>query len=256
MKGWRRGCALLGILLAQGSTAIGKEYDCVIAPHRIVKVSAAAPGVIRKVNVERGDRVRKGSVLFQLDARVREAETALAKVKMEYAQREVRRNLGMRKEDLISESKMDELRNRLALAKAELRVAQARLAQYTVRSPIDGVVLEQHHFAGEFVREDYVLKLAQTNPLNVETVLPAAVALGLRPGERVPVLLGPRGEERAGEVRIVEPVIDSASGTVGVQLRLENAQGAVRAGAACRIRLDDGGKHESGLVQDGAGVSQ
>lgn len=216
-----------------------RVFDCVLEPHRVVEISSPVAGILQDVEVERGDTVQKGQVLFRLDARVRKAEERLARVRMEYAARRVARNRQMRKEDLIPESKMDELESDLEKAKAEWEVARARLSQYVVKSPIDAVVMEQHHFAGEHIRDESVLKLAQINPLNVEVVVPAGIAQELRPGEDATVFVGASSAPYRATIRIVEPVIDAASGTVGVQLRLSNEDRRVAAGALCRVRFSD-----------------
>src|SRR5207249_3119359 len=58
------------------------------------------------------------------------------------------------------------------LAKAELERAKAVLELKTIRSPINGVVVERLLTSGEFTKQAPIVRLAQTDPLRVEMIVP------------------------------------------------------------------------------------
>jgi multidrug efflux pump subunit AcrA (membrane-fusion protein) len=70
------------IVLAEVSTkteANASEFDCVIEPHQVVKLSSPVVGVIARLDVDRGDIVHQGQILGKLEDGVEAAALELAK---------------------------------------------------------------------------------------------------------------------------------------------------------------------------------
>jgi multidrug efflux pump subunit AcrA (membrane-fusion protein) len=126
------------------------------------------------------------------------------------------------------------------LARFERDRAARRLALRSIRSPVDGVVVEILLVPGESVedRAREIMVIAEVNPLNVEIILPAqqfgSVQVGL-PAEVTPLL--PGATLRQTEVSVVDRTIDAASDTFGVQLQLENDDYAIPGGIRCDIEF-------------------
>ncbi|HEU4621349.1 MAG TPA: biotin/lipoyl-binding protein, partial [Burkholderiaceae bacterium] len=70
--------ALFGVTSANAQT-----LACLIEPSRVVELGSPVIGVIEHVNVERGQRVRKGEVVATLQARVEQRAVELAQTKMQ-----------------------------------------------------------------------------------------------------------------------------------------------------------------------------
>jgi len=117
--------------------------------------------------------------------------------------------------------------------------AEAAYALRSVRSPINGVVVERLLAPGEFAKQAPILKLAQLDPLRVEVIAPVqlwgqiAVGMAAQIMPEAPV----KGSHRA-RVTIVDRVIDAASGTFGVRLELPNPNLRLPAGLKCTVRFE------------------
>jgi hypothetical protein len=103
------------------------------------------------------------------------------------------------------------------------------------------VVVEVMRKPGEFgaiTFKDPIMKLAEIDPLHVEAVLPSSMYGKVRRGQRATVVpeaaIGGRYETT---VSIVDPVIDAASGTLGVRMMLPNRKGLIPAGVRCRVEF-------------------
>ena len=70
--------AVLVALLLSGRGFAG-EFDCIIEPSKTVEVRAVSEGLIEKIWVDRGDRVKVGQVLVTLDSGVERAATESAR---------------------------------------------------------------------------------------------------------------------------------------------------------------------------------
>ncbi len=244
----------------------GRSFDCVIEPEQVVKLASQATGLITRLDVDRGDRVRRGQVLGTLSDEVERANLALARARatndhdiaagqarLAFLQRKYGRASQLATGNLVSRNTSDEAEAEMKVAENQLRLAvlnrevaqlevaqaEALLRQRALTSPIDGVVMERLLRPGEFRHDQSpVFTLAQTDPLRVEVFVPAAFHGRIRPGmvgEVMPEVGA--GGPLAAEVVVVDPVMDAASGTFGVRLRLANADQALPAGIRCSVRF-------------------
>ena len=117
-----------------------------------------------------------------------------------------------------------------------MEVTRAILQQRTIRSPVNGVVVERMLSAGEFVERDPILSIAQIHPLRVEVAVPldryGQIKVGMTGRVEWEAAIG---EAHAATVTVVDPVVDAASGTLGVRLELPNPAGRLPAGTKCRV---------------------
>jgi RND family efflux transporter MFP subunit len=249
--------------LAAGPSRAG--LDCMVQPHQIVQVGSAAPGVIDKILVDRGDFVQAGQVLVQLQAGVERAALAVARERAkqegelkvatgsaELAQRELQRAKELRAENFVSQTyldkqqaeaqvaggRTDQASERRRLAQREVDLAAAQLAQRSIGAPIAGVVVERFLSPGEFVDQKPILRVAAIDPLRVDVLVPAAafgkVQTGMQ-GLVTPELIDTK--EHAATVKTVDRVIDAATNTFRVRLELPNPGGALPAGLRCKVNL-------------------
>ncbi|CAI2719128.1 efflux RND transporter periplasmic adaptor subunit [Nitrospina watsonii] len=108
----------------------------------------------------------------------------------------------------------------------------------SIASPITGVVVDRFKSPGEFVEEQPVMKLAQIDPLHVEVIAPISYLGKIRAGMKATVFPEePVGGRYKAEVKIVDSVVDAASGTFGIRLELPNPKHKVVAGLKCGIEF-------------------
>jgi RND family efflux transporter MFP subunit len=259
--------AVLPLLLLLPSLACAQEYDCLIEARQTVDIRSPVEGLIETVSVDRGDTVRKGQVVVTLESGPERAALEIAKsravmtgpveaarARVEFAKTKEKRQEELYRQNFVSSSALDEARTERKLAESELQVAtenqrlaelevvraQELLAMRTIRSPFDGVVVERMQKPGEFAAtniKEPILKLAQTDPLNVEVVLPAQQFGKIARGDRGEVTPETGGGRLPAKVSAVDRVIDGASGTFSVRLELRNPVHLIPAGAKCKLRF-------------------
>jgi RND family efflux transporter MFP subunit len=245
------------------------SFSCLIEPTQTVDISSPVVGLLEKVHVRRGDKVHKGQVIASLESTAETASAALAryksemaaptetaKNKIEFAKRKYERRRDMHAQNFMSAQEQDEAENELRLAEAEFKLAQenkdlARLEWEqqssllnlrTIRSPFDGVVVDQILYPGEVVepsgQKKTILRLAQLNPLRVYVILPMAAFGKVRSGMKVNVSPElPVGGRYTGTVNIIDRVVNAASGTFGVFLEIANPRLDVPAGVKCNAEF-------------------
>ena len=134
-----------------------------------VRVGAQLSGIVEKLNVEVGSKIRKGDIIAEIDARGLQARLAQARAQVEVDRQDVRRaevelkrvrQLGERK--LVAESAvedagiaLDQARAQLEKARRDVAVVQTELAYAVIRSPITGTVASVTTQEGETVAASF-----------------------------------------------------------------------------------------------------
>lgn len=217
---------------------LGDEMECMLEPHLVANIGSPVEGILSQVLVDRGDFVSKGQVVARIRSEVEEATVEWRKAQEEFGKRKVLRNEELFKKELISANDKDELETQTRIAGFELKEKQEILNQRTIRSPLNGVVVERFLAPGERVAQEKIIKLAQIDPLNVEVIAPVEMFGSIKPGMTGEVTLSPllHGVYKA-KVIVVDRVIDAASGTFGVRLELSNPGSRIPAGIKCKLRF-------------------
>ncbi|MCP4005538.1 MAG: efflux RND transporter periplasmic adaptor subunit [bacterium] len=240
--------------------------DCIIEPFEVVEIGSSVIGVIKSIQTERGDFVKAGQIVAELESSVEDAAVALARTRAkidsnvrsrasELQLRERRRQRGGKlfKRDAVSLDARQELDTEADIARyeyyraleeqrlAELELIRAVAAaeRRKIRSPVAGVVVSRSMSPGEIPHEDTILTIAQIDPLRVDVILPAAKFGTIKKGTRATIAPELEGNDaHVASVTIVDQVIDAASGTFGVQLELPNPDFAIPGGLHCRVRFE------------------
>lgn len=238
---------------------------CLIDAAAVAEVGTPVVGVIESVAVERGQLVRRGQVLAQHDSRIERAALELAEARVantadlraaqsqvEFARRKAERAQALARDELVSgqaqeqaateaelaRMKLAQAEEQQAMAQRELEMARAQLAQRTILSPLDGVVIDRLVSPGERVENRPVFKIAQLDPLRVEVVLPAALYGSIKPGGSAQVLPElPGATRRTARVTIVDRVVDAGSNTFRARLALPNPGQGLPSGLRCKVEF-------------------
>ena len=249
--------------------AAAAGFDCLIEPSQVVELRASVDGTIAVVHVQRGDVLRKGQVLVELQstaervavdsARYRaqmEGQMASARNRIDYATKKAARQNDLMQQNFASAQARDEAEAERRLAESELQVAvenrelakiehrraQEQLALRTLTSPFAGVVVDRLLNPGDLAESGSgrkpVLKVAQIDPMKVDVVLPAAYFGQIKPGHKAMVVAGIGGGRYPATTKLVDRVIDAASGTFVARLELPNPQLTLPGGSRCSAEFE------------------
>ena len=252
-------------LLSCAGVAQAEPLSCLIQPYQEAEIGSQVIGVLDRLLVERGDFVKKGQPVAELNSDVERAQLATAKVKAEasadlraaasnndFAQKKKIRTADLVKKNFVSrqasdqadteaqvaEMKLRQAREQQRLAQQEFALAHAQLAQRTIRSPLSGVVSERYLTSGERVENKPVMKIATIDPLKVEVIVPAIYFNKIKQGMSgsvKPELAD--GELRNAKVIVVDRVIDAASNSFRVRLELPNPNHEIPPGLRCKVEF-------------------
>lgn len=246
------------------------DFDCMIEPAQTLELRSPVVGLIQQMNVRRGSYVNQNDVLVSIDSGVERSATDVAKFRSEAlgalqvaeskliaAREKAARTRQLHEEQFVSaqareeaeaerklaEAEVKSARESLELAKLEHRQSVEQLNRRVLRSPFSGVVMNVYLTTGALVdtsdNKKPILKLVQTDKLRVESFVPLKYYNQIRAGSAVTIRPeAPLKGELKAKVTTVDRVIDSASGTFGVVVELDNRKNLVPAGSRCKLGID------------------
>ena len=237
------------------------------------QLSSQVMGTITRVNVHEGDRVRRGEVLVAIDESLQQAafaganaglhasQESIAAADADYALAEstMKRYQMLYDKKSVSPQEFDEMKTRLAAAKArrdaahagreqaEAGVSQAGTAMsFTkVRAPFDGLVIARLAEPGAMASPGVpLLTVEDPSRFRLEATVDESKIGAVRLGESVPVVIDALGEQSIeGKVTQIVPAVDPGSRTFTVKIDLP-ANPQMRTGLFGRARFARG-QHEA-----------
>src|SRR5262245_12990692 len=172
----------------------------IIAADQRSEVTADTQGKVVSVLVERGQRVKMGQPVVQLDVRTaalsaREAQANLesARAQKKLAEEECKRAQALLDKGAITRSEYDRQSTQCTSTLQQVSAAQARadmisksIADGLVRAPFDGVVTEKSVVAGEWVAPGRTLfTLVDDDPLRIELSVPEVAVRAIQKDQKV-----------------------------------------------------------------------
>jgi RND family efflux transporter MFP subunit len=116
-----------------------------------VPLAFTVDGVVDRIRVDEGDRVRKGQELARLhlsaiDAQVQEAESALAQ-----ARRDLTRTRRLHRDSVATQEELERARTAVETAEARLQRVRFNRQYAVIEAPVDGRILRRRAEDGEYV---------------------------------------------------------------------------------------------------------
>lgn len=227
----------------ENSTAL-KASGYIVARERI-EISPRFMGVVEWIGVRKGDSVTNGQVVVRLDeseyrARLADvdAQIGVASVSVEKAEIDFKRALELVANRVEMQKMLDDARLALASAKAQVRQLEASkkliltwIDWCTIRSPLNGIVLEKLADANELVTPQNfgggrgpstsLLAVADLNDLQVEVDLSETDLAKVSIGQKCNIYPEAYLEKRyEGAVVEIAPEASRQKGTLQVKVQI------------------------------------
>lgn len=230
------------------------ELTAVLDWQQRVEMGTLVDGVVNKVNVTKGQRVSRGTLMVELDQRKVQAKLAWAeahatavKLEKDEARRELDRALDLYDRTLISDHERKQAEVDAANADAMALLADAELTQIRIereyariKAPFDGVVVGLHTYPGQalvnHLATQPLITLADTTRMRAVSRVTQEVANSLEIGQAVKV--GIRGQWIDGKIAFIGLEPDGQEYPLEV-LFTPPEQVQLRAGETGTVRVDE-----------------
>lgn len=252
----------------QQSTILHKDYPTILQGQQTIEIRPRITAYIEEILVDEGASVKKGQILFRLNANDIQANVRSAKAQVKVAEAEIvaaKVNVSKTKplveKNIISKFNLESVaaslkakEAQLAQAKANLENAKANLQYTVITSPTDGIIGNFPYRVGSLVSSATALPLttvsntssiyayfsmnekefmALTKKLtgnNLQEKLTAIPDVSL-------VLADNTIFEQSGQIETASGLVDQQTGAINVRATFQNPTGELRSGGSGSIRL-------------------
>jgi len=244
-----------------------------------VEVRPRATGYLTSVHFRDGEFVRKGQLLFTIDAR--EAQAALAQAQAQLAQAqaahanaetELARTRALAEQRAASQEELESrtatLRSaaaQVAAARAAVRARELEVGFTRVTAPISGRISERRVDPGNSVAADQTVltTIVSVDPLHFSFTGSEASLLkyqrngrGVAEGTPVRVRLADEPEfNRIGRLDFIDNAIDPTAGTIRARAVIPNPDGFLKPGMFGNLRLEASRPYTGLMIPDTAVVA-
>ena len=251
-----------GIANAQNRLHSGRITKSFTEPIERCVAATAEGGIIVQTMVREGQKVKIGDTLAKINQKVLLASLEIAKARSKSKSRLDAATSQME----LTKSQLDAIQSlvdgghtnkfeveqreaeyqrafaefrlaedELQLNKLEVDRIQAQINDRTIKSPIDGIVIEIHKQLGENVsnNEPQYATVVRVDELKVRFYLDAHSLRAAKVGSKIDILVGFDRKKTQAEVVYVSPVIDPDSGLGRLDIKIDNHDYAIQSGIIC-----------------------
>ncbi|MBI1311829.1 efflux RND transporter periplasmic adaptor subunit [bacterium] len=238
-----------------------------LEPRAEVIIRSRVNGYLEKLPFDLGDHVEADSIVAELDnsdtqelvvradaaQKVAEAQLAAQKSREEQAAREVKRLEELAKSGVSTEQEMDEAVAVWDVAKAELKLEEARvnqaqsdlersritLEELTIETPLAGYVAERNAEVGDLARvEDILLRIVDLNTVRTEASVVERDYEKVRVGQTARIEVDTYADQAFfGTVVRKSPVLDPDTRTGRIYIEVENRSLKLKPGMHARVSI-------------------
>lgn len=197
-------------------------------------IAPATPARISKINVEVGDKVRKGQVLVEMD------ETTLSQQEMQLKNLETEFNRidQLYKVGGVSKSEWDNVNLQLEVARKSFKTLKENTR---LQSPIDGIVTARNYDHGDLYGGQPILVVQKIAPVKLTINVSEQYYSKVKKGDEISIELDAYpGEIFTGKVSLIYPTIDAMTHTFPVEVNVANEDLKLRPGMFARATLNLG----------------
>jgi len=218
-----------------------------------IDVTSEVNGIVTEIKFTEGQAIKKGNILFLLDASIEKAEISIQKADVNRwtALLERRQRLARSAEKLsetknIARTRLDQLLTdetealaQLQIAKAALQIAERRFYKKIVRAPFNGIVGLKLKSIGEYLEPGEVItSLDSIDPIELDFEVPESAISALEIGAEINAFTRAWGNEVfSGIVKSINTRVNLESRSITVRAKINNTNLKLKPGMFMIVKL-------------------
>lgn len=204
---------------------------------RLVEVKAETGGRVIAVPVEKGQRIKAGQVLCELDENGRRAQLAQARANFEKARIDYQGAQQLLDKKLVSASGLAGSKAQLEAAQAQLRQIELELSHLQMRAPFDGFVESRPANIGDlFDRGSICASIIDERVILATGYASEREMQQLQLGQTVRVQLA-NGQAVDGKLSFISRLADPATRTYRIEAEIDNREHQLPDGVTAQIAI-------------------
>ncbi|MFL5765178.1 MAG: efflux RND transporter periplasmic adaptor subunit [Bacteroidia bacterium] len=226
-------------------TSVTKDYVAQIQSLQNVELHAMVEGYMEKINVDEGQRVTAGQVLFNIRPIEFQAELAKASAEAKAAELELKNVKTLNDKNIVSATELALAQAKFDQAKAEVALAELNLSYCEIKAPFDGVIDRIRFKAGSLIDKGTLLTTVSNNKemyayFNVSEAEYLNYKTQSKEDQKESITLFlANGQEHKykGTIETVEGEFDNETGNIAFRGKFPNPDLLLKHGETGKVRL-------------------
>lgn len=204
---------------------------------RMVRLHSQEEGRILELDVFEGDLVEQGQVLLRLEDDLLRAELDAARATGAQERLDLKRLEALADRGGASDDEIAQAQTAVAVAEAETRLLETRLAFARISAPFDGVVTARLAEPGDFVAKNtHLLSVADPDSLVAEVLVSELVLPQLAVGDPAEIRVDALGGRTfPGSILRIHPTLSETGRQAKVEAAFQQIPDGARAGQFVRL---------------------
>ncbi|HCG5509227.1 TPA: multidrug efflux RND transporter periplasmic adaptor subunit VmeJ [Vibrio parahaemolyticus] len=207
------------------------------APNRQARLGAEVAGKIVSLNINKGQLVKQGQVIANIDKRDLDSQLKRAQAMLRVKEKEFNAAKSLKSRGLQGEVAFATAEAALVDARANLNNVQTAVKNTEVKAPFDGIV--DHHFVevGDFVGVgDPIATVIDLETLVIEADVSERHIQYLKEGLQADVRTI-NGQHHLGTLRYIGRVSSVSTNTFPIEIEIDNRNSLIPAGISAEVQL-------------------
>lgn len=226
-------------------TSFIKEYVAQIQSIQNVELRAQVKGYLETINVDEGQMVKAGQVLFTIRPLEYQAELLKATAEVKAAEIEVANSKKLADKNIVSSAELASAQANLERAKAEESLAALYVSYTTIKAPFDGVIDRIKFKVGSLIDEGGLLTTISNNKdmyayFNVSE--PEYLNFKAKSSDKENqvvrlILANNQPHQYPGVIQTIEGEFDNNTGTIPFRAKFPNPDLLLKHGETGKVQL-------------------
>jgi membrane fusion protein (multidrug efflux system) len=229
----------------KADTSFTKEYVSQIQSIRNIEVRAQEKGYLESINVDEGQYVKAGQVMFRIMPKIFEAELVKAQASVKEAELEMLNTKILADKNIVSKTELAIAQAKLDEAKADEALAQLHLSFTEIKAPFDGTIDRIRFKQGSLIDEGTLLTTLSDNRsmyayFNVSEpeYLNFKARANTKEKTEVSLLLANNQPHKyKGIVETIEGEFDNTTGNIAFRAKFPNPEMLLKHGETGKVQM-------------------
>ncbi len=205
-----------------------------------IMVSPEIPGIITKVFVKEGDRVRRGQVMATMDASALQSQFQQIYASYILAETTYERTARLWEQNIGSEMQLLQAKANKESLKAQMDAVNAQIANTRMIAPVSGTVDEVNLKLGEMANPGTNgIRVVNMDDLKAEATVADRYAAFVKKGDNVKIFLPDLNDTIIEKISFVSQAINPQSRTIAIEAKVENKNQRLKPNMTAKLEINN-----------------